>query len=105
MPVFTINGVIDYAAGKSIYENAEGGLNFKATDLADEAMLWSFDMTETAVGVTEKVVVKNLATGNLFWGAPSIKVTETSDAVEGTDDGIFLFYTEGNGTPVHAQEA
>lgn len=103
LPVFTINGVIDYAAGKSIYENAEGGLNFKATDLADEAMLWSFDMTETAVGVTEKVVVKNLATGNLFWGAPSIKVTETSDAVEGTDDGIFLFYTEGNGTPVHAQ--
>lgn len=103
LPVFTINGVIDYAAGKSIYENAEGGLNFKATDLADEAMLWSFDMTETAVGITEKVVVKNLATGNLFWGAPSIKVTETSDAVEGTDDGIFLFYTEGNGTPVHAQ--
>lgn len=103
LPVFTINGVIDYAAGKSIYENAEGGLNFKATDLADETMLWSFDMTETAVGVTEKVVVKNLATGNLFWGAPSIKVTETSDAVEGTDDGIFLFYTEGNGTPVHAQ--
>ncbi|MBQ3237458.1 MAG: DUF5013 domain-containing protein [Bacteroidaceae bacterium] len=103
LPVFTINGVIDYAAGKSIYENAEGGLNFKATDLADETMLWSFDMTETAVGVTEKVVVKNLATGNLFWGAPSIKVTETSDAVEGTDDGVFLFYTEGNGTPVHAQ--
>ncbi len=102
LPVFTINGVIDYAAGKSIYENAEGGLNFKDTDLADEAMLWVFDMAETVVGVTEKVVVKNLATGNLFWGAPSIKVAETSEAV--AEDGIFLFYTEGNGTEVHAQK-
>ena len=101
LPVFTINGVIDYAAGKSIYENAEGGLNFKLTDLADETMLWAFDMTETVVGVTEKVVVKNLATGNLFWGAPSIKVAETSEAI--AEDGIFLFYTEGNGTEVHAQ--
>ena len=101
LPVFTINGVIDYAAGKSIYENAEGGLNFKLTDLADETMLWAFDMTETVVGVTEKVVVKNLATGNLFWGAPSIKVAETSEAI--AEDGIFLFYTEGNGTEIHAQ--
>ena len=101
LPIFTINGVIDYAAGKSIYENAEGGLNFKATDLADKTMLWVFDMTETTVGVTEKVVVKNLATGNLFWGAPSIKVAETAEAV--AEDGIFLFYTEGNGTEIHAQ--
>lgn len=102
LPVFTINGVIDYAAGMSIYENAEGGLNFKTTDLTDETMLWAFDMAENVVGVTEKVVVKNLATGNLFWGANSIKVTETSEAV--AEDGIFLFYTEGNGTEVHAQK-
>lgn len=102
VPVFTINGVIDYAAGMSIYENAEGGLNFKETDVADETMLWAFDMTETTVGVTEKVVVRNLATGNLFWGAASIKIAETSENI--AEDGIFLFYTEGNKTEIHAQK-
>lgn len=101
LPVFTIDGVINYAAGKSIYENGEGGLYFKATDLTDASMLWSFDMEGETIGVTDAVVVRNLATGNLFWGAPSIKVAETSEAI--AEDGIFLFYTEGNGTPVHAQ--
>ncbi len=101
LPLFTIDGVISYAAGKSIYEDEKGGLYFKATDTEDQSMLWAFDMTATEVGVTDKVIVRNVATGNLFWGASSIKVTETDPVVE--DDGIFLFYTEGNGTPVHAQ--
>lgn len=102
LPVFTIDGVIDYAAGKSIYED-ESGLLFKPTDLTDASMLWSFDMEGDSVGVTDAVVVRNLATGNLFWDAASIKVTETSE--NNAEDGIFLFYTEGNGTPIHAQNS
>ena len=105
MPVFTINGVYNYALGKSIYENNDGALKFQATDVADASMLWAFDMETAVVGVIDSVVVRNLSTGNLFWSAPSINVGETSDAVEDEDDGIFLFYTEGNATPVHAQES
>lgn len=101
LPVFTIDGVIDYAAGKSIYEAADGQLYFKTTDENDTTMLWTFDMTVKKVGVTEAVTVRNMATGNLFWGSQSIRVTETSDANE--EDEIFLFYTENNNTPVHAQ--
>ena len=102
-PVFTISGVKDYVVGKSIYDNNSGTLYFKATNVYDKTMWWAFDQTTTTVGVTEEVVVTNVATGNGFWGAASIKVAETSDAVEGADDGIFLFYTTGNGTPVHFQ--
>lgn len=101
LPVFTIDGVIDYADGKSIYEAADGQLYFKTTDENDTTMLWTFDMTVKKVGVTEAVTVRNMATGNLFWGSQSIRVTETSDANE--EDEIFLFYTENNNIPVHAQ--
>ena len=99
LPVFTIDGVYDYAAGMSIYEDEEGRLLWKETERT-ESMLWVFDMTDTIVGVTDRVVVKNLATGNLFWDASFIQVTETAEG--DTDDELFLFYTEGVGYPVHA---
>lgn len=106
-PIFTIDGVVDYASGMSIYDdpvhvNAKGNSHyFKTTDVTDEYMLWTFDLTDTFVGVTDAVKVRNLGSGNLFWGAPAIVVTETSPAIE--DDGVFLFYANG-GDPVHAQE-
>lgn len=106
-PIFTIDGVADYASGMSIYDdpghvNAKGNSHyFKTTDVTDEYMLWTFDLTETVVGVTDAVEVRNLGSGNLFWDAPAIVVTETSPAIE--DDGVFLFYANG-GDPVHAQD-
>ena len=106
MPVFTIDGgAKDYVVGKSIYLNEEGVLQFKTTDATDHSMLWAFDMTENKVGVTEEVVVRNVATGELFWNAPYITVTETNENENAgiADDDIFLFYTAGNNTPVHAQ--
>lgn len=103
LPVFTISGTKDYVFGKSIYDNNSGSLYFKATNNYDKSMLWAFDQTTTTVGVTEKVVVTNVGTGKNFWGAPSVKITETKEAI--ADDGIFLLYTEGNGTTVHFQDA
>ena len=103
LPMFTINSLKDYAVGQSIYENENGGLNFKATDATDKSMLWAFDMTATEVGLTDKVVVRNVGTGNLFWGTSFISVIETEPAVEG--DGVFMFKTEGTGAPVHAQQS
>ena len=107
MPVFTIDGgAKDYVVGKSIYLNEEGVLQFKTTDATDHSMLWAFDMTENKVGVIEEVVVRNVATGELFWNAPYITVTETNENENAgiADDDIFLFHTAGNNTPVHAQE-
>ena len=103
LPVFTIDGVISYAAGKSVYDDNDGAPNFKATNKYDKTMWWVFDQAETTVGITESVDVVNYATGNGFWGAKSLKVAETSDA--NGNDGIFLFYTVGNGTPLHYQDA
>ena len=109
-PVFTISGPIDYVVGKSMYEdegntNAKGNdLYFKATNKYDKTMWWVFDQTTTTVGVTESVAVMNYATGNPVWGVENLKIEETSDAVEGEDDGIFLFYTVGNTTPLHFQK-
>lgn len=111
LPVFTIDGVYKYAAGMSIFEATDGGMLWRATNESDKTMLWSFDMTETTVGVTDRVVVRNLSTGNLFWNASFMQVTETYEVTEeGTiegapDDGLFLLYTEGSGAPVHADEA
>ena len=111
LPVFTIDGVYNYAAGMSIFEATDGRMLWKATNESDKTMLWSFDMTETTVGVTDRVVVRNLSTGNLFWNASFMQVTETYEVtdegtIEGTpDDGLFLLYTEGSGNPVHADEA
>ena len=108
LPVFTINGVISYAAGKSIYDepgnvNDKGNTHyFKATDATDMTMLWALDMTETEVGVVESVGIHNVGTGAGFWGCPTIKITETEEANE--EDGIFLFYTTDNGSPIHAQD-
>ena len=109
-PVFTISGSIDYVVGKSMYEdeghtNAKGNdLYFKTTNKYDKTMWWVFDQTTTTVGVTESVAVMNYATGNPVWGVEKLKIAETSDAVEGEDDGIFLFYTVGNTTPLHFQK-
>lgn len=103
-PVFTIDGGSkDYAVGKSVFDDNDGAPNFKATNKYDKTMWWVFDQTETTVGVTESVDVVNYATGNGFWGAEALKITETSDA--NAEDGIFLFYTVGNGTPLHFQDA
>lgn len=101
LPVFTISGTKDYVVGKSIYDNNSGTLYFKATNNYDKSMWWAFDQTTTTVGVTEEVVVTNYATDRTFWGASSVKITETSDA--NAEDGIYLLYTTGNGTPVHFQ--
>lgn len=103
-PVFTINGVINYASGKSIYDNNDnnsGTLYFKDTDTADPTMLWVFDIEGNTVGVADAVVVTNVGTDSLFWGSPTIRITETSDA--NPDDGIFLFYKTDNADPIHAQ--
>lgn len=105
LPVFMITGVKDYVVGKSIYDDNDAAPNFKTTNVYDKTMWWALDMTETTVGVTEEVGIYNVGTGNGFWGVSSIKITETSDAVEGEDDGIFLFYTIGNNTPIHYQDA
>lgn len=112
LPVFTINGVIGYAAGKSIYDepgivNGRGNTHyFKTTDLSDRTMWWALDMTTTEIGVVESVGIRNVGTGANFWGCPTIKITET-DENEGAgiaDDGIFLFYTTDNNNPIHAQD-
>ena len=101
LPVFTIDGVISYAAGKSVYDDNNGAPNFKATNKYDKTMWWVFDQTTVSVGETESVNVVNYATRNGFWGAEALKITETSDA--NAEDGIFLFYTVGNSTPLHYQ--
>ena len=101
-PVFTISGTKDYVVGKSIYDNNSGTLYFKTTNNYDKSMWWAFDQTTTTVGVTEEVVVTNYATDRTFWGASSVKIAKTSEA--DTEDGIFLLYTTGNGTPVHFQK-
>ncbi len=101
LPVFTIDGVIAYAAGKSIYDDNDGAPNFKATNLYDKTMWWALDMTATEVGVIDEVGIYNVGTGNGFWGASSIEITETEPADEA--DGIFLFYTTGNNNPIHYQ--
>ena len=103
LPVFTIDGVKDYAVGKSVYDDQDGAPNFKATNVYDKTMWWVFDQTKETIGVTESVNVINYATRKGFWGAEALKIAETSDAVEGEDDGIYLFYTVGNGTPLHYQ--
>ena len=111
LPVFTINGVIGYAAGKSIYDepgnvNAKGNTHyFKTTDKSDKTMWWALDMTTTEIGVIESVGIRNVGTGANFWGCPTIKITETEEN-EGAgiaDDGIFLFYTTNDNNPIHAQ--
>ena len=101
LPVFTIDGKIWYAEGKSIYVDASGGLYFKKTDKYDRSMLWVLDQNATTVSPIEKVGIRNFATGEGFWGSETIKITETNPEV--ADDDIFLFYTTGNGTPIHAQ--
>ena len=104
MPVFTINGVFSYVDNKYIYDNNSGTLYFnKNKDLADETMLWAFDMDTTAVGVTESVVVRNLATGNLFWNSASLKIVETAEA--NAEDGIFCFHVDHQDYPVHARQS
>ena len=106
-PVFTIDGVIGYASGMSIYDdpehtNGKGNTHyFKTTDVYDKTMWWALDMTETTVGVTVEVGIQNVGTGNGFWGVSSIKITETDPADE--TDAIFLFYTTGNDSPIHYQ--
>ena len=101
LPVFTIDGKIWYAEGKSIYVNASGGLHFKKTDKYDRSMLWVLDQNATTVSPIEKVGIRNFATGEGFWGSETIKITETNPEV--ADDNIFLFFTTGNDTPIHAQ--
>ena len=104
MPVFVIGGVIEYAKDKYIYDKSAEIPYFKDLDLADESMLWAFDMTSTEVGVKDSaVVVRNLATGNLFWNSAYIKVTETADAND--EDGQFLFYVDHQTNPVHARQS
>lgn len=105
MPVFVIGGVIEYAKDKYIYDKSAEIPYFKNLDLADESMLWAFDMTSTEVGVKDSaVVVRNLATGNLFWNSAYIKVTETADA-DSIDDGQYLFFVDHQTNPVHARQS
>ena len=107
-PVFTISGTKDYVVGKSLYEN-EGNTNakgndcyFKTTNKYDKTMWWVFDQTSTTVGVTESVAVVNYATGNPIWGVENLKITETDPEI--ANDGVFLFYSVGNNSPLHFQQ-
>jgi hypothetical protein len=106
-PVFTISGTMPYVVGKSLYED-EGNTNakgndcyFKTTNKYDKTMWWVFDQASTTVGVTESVAVVNYATGNPIWGVENLKITETDPEI--ADDGVFLFYSVGNNTPLHFQ--
>ena len=106
-PVFTIDGVISYANGWSIYDsaikNAKGNTHyFKPTNVYDKSMWWALDMTTREVSAIESVGIKNLGTGNVFWDCATIKITETSE--NNGADGIFLFYTTDNDSPIHAQD-
>ena len=110
LPVFTIDGVVSYASGKSIYDgetqNAKGNTHyFKTTNLYDKTMWWALDLNTTTVGVAEEVGIYNVGTHKNFWNSSTIKITETNenDGAGITDDGIFLFYTTGNNTPIHYQ--
>ncbi|MBR5577115.1 MAG: discoidin domain-containing protein [Bacteroidaceae bacterium] len=112
LPVFTIDGVVSYASGKSIYDgeaqNDKGNTHyFKTTNLYDKTMWWALDFNTTTVGVAEEVGIYNVGTHKNFWNSSTIKITETNenDGAGITDDGIFLFYTTGNNTPIHYQEA
>ena len=98
LPVFAIDGI---SFGMSLYESELYGLRWQAFDRDDHTMLWVFDMTETSVGVTDRVVVRNLGTGNRFKDAFFIKVAETEEA--DTEDGRFLIHPEGVGFPLCAQ--
>ena len=105
VPVFTIDGVISYAANKSIYDNNSGTLYFKETNLLDKTMWWkSMAATEgtyvTTVNTGSYSLV-NAVTGKGFWGAEFISVEETDPA--DTEDDIFMFRTNGEGATVHAQ--
>lgn len=105
-PIFTIDGVINYAAGKSIYATEQNStsnatLFFKTTNKWNRSMLWRLGITSASVTVAESVDIYNYGTNGNFWGSETIKITETSDA--NAEDGIFLFFTTGNETPVHAQ--
>ena len=102
LPVFTIDGVYDYVDGMSIYESTyDNLLHWKETDRKDRSMLWVFNMTDTVVGVTDKVEVKNLATGNRFEKAFFLQITETNDSI--AEEGVFLIYPEGMGLPSYAE--
>ena len=109
-PVFMIsNGnVKDYAKDKSIYDDNDGTLNFKTTDLYDKTMWWALDLEETTVSVTgdDYVGIYNVGTGNGFLGAASIKVTETNenDGAGIADDDLFLIYRNGATHPAHFQQ-
>ena len=111
LPVFTIDGVVSYASGKSIYDgeaqNDKGNTHyFKTTNLYDKTMWWALDLNTTTVGVAEEVGIYNVGTHKNFWNSSTIKITETNenDGAGITDDGIFLFYTTGNNTPIHYQK-
>ena len=101
-PLYYIEGQISYAKGNAIYEITADELKFKEINVYDRTMLWAMDQTTETVAITENVVLTNYASSNGFWGADYISIIETDPAVEG--DGIFMFKTNGTGSPVHAQE-
>ena len=102
-PVYVIENMKDYAVGKAIYEITSSELKFKTTNVYDKTMLWALDQTTTDVATTEKVVLTNYASKNGFWGSNFISIIETEPADE--DDEIFMFKTNGTGSPVHAQQS
>ena len=102
-PLYYIEGQISYAKGKAIYEdNTPDNLKFKEINVYDRTMLWAMDQATETVAITENVVLTNYASTNGFWGADYISIIETEPAEE--NDGIFMFKTNGTGSPVHAQE-
>ena len=73
----------------------------------DEKTFMTEEGYQKTVERLNEVGIYNVGTKGNFYGASSIKVTETNDN-EGAgiaDDDIFLFYTTGNNTPVHFQDA
>ncbi len=101
-PVFTINSnQKSYGVGMSIYDDGRDKLHFKTKNIADKQMLWIFETTSTTIGAGT-YVVKNMATGNNFWGANNIVVYDNTDPHM---DGVFTFKTNGTGNEVHAQQS
>lgn len=100
LPVFCIEGTINYATGKAIYDDGQDALHFTTAKKVNNQMLWIFDSENPATTISAGTYeVTNLNTGNHFWNSASLQIFN----IEGTE-GQFLMQKEGASDYVHAQE-